>query len=350
MRFVRAAFTAILLGTYATLAQAVPPSSFKDCENCPEMIALPSGKFLMGASEKEVRAVKYVDASLPQHQVDIAYPFAIGRTEVTVEEFGAYVKETGAQVGGNCGIRLAEQGDFAFKYVGTLHPNSGKDVESPYVMFITDGSYIQPGLPVGAKQPAVCISRHEMSGYLDWLSRKTGKHYRFPTEAEWEYAYRANTKTISFWGDGFKKTCEYANFGDRKSGYQAGMAAPCAEKIRPLWSADAGSYKANPWGLYDMAGNVQELVEDCTHENYNGAPSDGSPWTEEGCLTFVTRGGDYELTQYNMRASDRLFMGHVEGPGNDDLIWPKEQSLDIRENLVGFRVAVSMDDTAWDRK
>lgn len=350
MAFARAVLATSLLGLCLTFAEAAPPATFKDCEHCPEMVVLPPGKFLMGASQKEVRALKYVDASLPQHEVDIAYSFAIGRVEVTVEEFDSYVKETGAKVGGACGIRLAEQGDLAFKYTGTVHPNSGKDAESPLMVFITDGSYAQPGLPVDLKQPAVCVSRHEMSGYLDWLGTKTGKHYRFPTEAEWEYAYRANTDTMSFWGDSFKKTCEYANFGDRKSGYQAGMAAPCSEKIRPLWSADAGSYKANPWGLYDMAGNVQELVEDCMHDNYNGAPSNGSPWAEDGCLTFVTRGGDYELMHFNMRASDRLFMGHVEGPGNDDLIWPKEQSLDVRENIVGFRVAVSMDNTAWDRK
>jgi formylglycine-generating enzyme required for sulfatase activity len=326
-----------------------PPASFKDCEQCPQMVTLPAGKFLMGASAKEVKLVKYVDSSLPQHEVGIAYPFGIGRYEVTVEEFDAYVKESGAQVGGACGIRLAESGKYALKFTGTLHPDSARDSESPLVVFVTDGSYAQPGLPVDARQPAVCVSRNEINGYLDWLGRKTGKHYRLVTEAEWEYAYRAGADTINFWGDSFKKTCDYANFGDRKSGYQAGMMAPCAESVRPVWTADAGSYKPNAWGLYDMPGNVQEMVADCFHDNYQGAPADGSPWSENGCLTFVTRGGDYELTQFNMRASDRLFVGHVTGDGNDDLIWPKEHSLDVRWNTVGFRVAVSLGDTAWDR-
>jgi formylglycine-generating enzyme required for sulfatase activity len=338
----------LALAAGPALAEDVP-STFKDCEHCPEMTALAPGNFLMGASMTEVKAVKYVDSALPQHRVDIAYPFAIGRYEVTVEEFRAYVEESGAQAGGNCGIRLAESGKLAMKYTGTLHPDSAKDSESPLVVFITDGSYAQPGLPVTDKQPAVCVSRNEAEAYVAWLSAKSGKHYRLPSEAEWEYAYRAGTDTINFWGDSFKNACDYANFGDRKSGYQAGMMAPCAEKIHPVWTSEAGSYKPNPWGLYDMPGNVQEMVEDCTHDNYEGAPADGSPWAEDGCLTFVTRGGDYELTHFNMRASDRLFVGHVEGGGNDDLIWPKDKSLDIRFNAVGFRVAVSLDDKARDR-
>ena len=328
--------------------EAAPPASFKDCEHCPEMVALHSGKFLMGASNAEAKTVKYVESSLPQHEVDIAYPFAIGRYEVTVEEFDTYVQETGAKVGGACGIRLAESGKYAMKFTGTLHPDSARDSESPLVVFITDGSYAQPGLPVEPRQPATCVSRNEMTGYLDWLGNKTGKRYRLATEAEWEYAYRAGTETINFWGDGFKKTCDYANFGDRKSGYQAGMMAPCAEKPKWVWTAEVGSYKPNPWGIYDLPGNVQEMVADCFHDNYQGAPMDGSPWSEDGCLTFVTRGGDYELTYFNRRASDRLFAGHVEGGGNDDLIWPKEHSLDVRLNIVGFRVALSLDEKAWD--
>ncbi|MBN9149338.1 MULTISPECIES: formylglycine-generating enzyme family protein [unclassified Nitrobacter] len=320
---------------------------FRDCANCPEMMPLPLGSFMMGASPKEVQQLKYADWSVPQHRVTIGYPFAIGRFEVTVDEFGAYVKETGAHVGGKCGIRVMESGPHAFKYTGTPVPGGDKTKSAPYVIYIGDGSYAQPGLPVTGRQPAVCVSRNEMKGYLDWLSTKTGKHYRLPTEAEWEYAYRAGTETFSFWGNDFKSTCDYANFADRKSGYQAALAAACAEKIHPDWTAEVGSYKPNPWGLYDMGGNAQETVEDCFHKSYQGAPPDGSPWNEADCVVFVARSGDYELTQLSMRASERLIFGY-DREGNDGM-WSPQESSDERFNVMGFRVAVSLDGTGWDK-
>jgi len=300
----------------------------------------------MGASKQEAKQLQYLDNELPQHEVTIAYPFAIGRYEVTVDEFDAYVREADAKVGGTCGIRVMDSGKNALKYEGTLVSGGDKGAAAPYVIYIADGSYLQPGLSVTGKQPVGCVSRNEIAAYLDWLSEKTGRHYRLPSEAEWEYAYRAGTKTMNFWGDDFRKTCGYANFADRKSGYQAAPAAACAEEIHPDWTAKVGSYKPNPWGLYDMAGNAQETVEDCLHANYDGAPTDGSPWMEAGCLAFVARGGDYELTQFSMRAAERLLFGFDED--SDDGMWTKAEALDERFNVLGFRVAVSLDDTAWD--
>jgi len=320
---------------------------FRDCETCPEMVPLPAGSFMMGSSAREVKQLKYVQAALPRHAVTIGYPFAIGRFEITVGEFDAFVRETGVPVGGKCGIRTMESGPHAFKYSGTLVPGGDKSPAAPYMVLIADGSYAQPGLPVTARQPAVCVSRNEIAQYLAWLSLKSGKHYRLPSEAEWEYAYRAGTDTINFWGDDFRKTCDYANFADRKSGYQAAPAAACAEKIRPGWTAEVGSYKPNPWGLYDMAGNAQETVEDCLHENYEGAPADGAPWTKDGCVVFVARGGDYELTQFSMRASERLLFGYV--PEASDGMWTAAEGSDERFNEMGFRVAVSLDGTSWDK-
>ena len=332
----------------APSAAAANPQTFRDCADCPEMVPLTPGKFMMGASARERKSVKYVEWALPQHEVTIAYPFAVGRYEVTVDEFGAYAKATGAKVGGICGIRLMETGKLALKYEGTPHPGNNAGENGPYYLYITDGSYAQPGLPVTGKQPAVCVSRNEMKAYLAWLSAKTGHRYRLLTDAEWEYAYRAGTDTINFWGDDFRKACAYANFGDRKSGYQAAMMAPCAEKIHPAWTAEIGSYLPNPWGLYDMAGNVQEAVEDCFHKSFDGAPADGSPWMDPGCLIFVARGGDYELTQFSMRASERLLFGYAPDDKGD--VQGKDAAFNGRSNVVGFRVAMSLDDTAWDRQ
>lgn len=339
--------TAETVSAPAASSDAGAGKAFRDCEHCPEMVPLPPGAFMMGASQKEMKQLKYVQWATPQHQVSIGYPFAIGRFEITVDEFDAYVKETGAQVGGKCGIRTIESGPNKFKYNGTLVQGGDKTENAPYVIYIGDGSYAQPGLPVTGRQPAVCVSRNEMKDYLDWLSMKANKHYRLPTEAEWEYAYRAGTDTFNYWGNDFKQTCDYANFADRKSGYQAGMAASCSEKMHPDWTAEVGSYKPNPWGLYDMGGNAQEAVEDCFHKSYQGAPADGSPWTEPHCVLFAARSGDYELTQFSMRASERLLFGYTDDA--DDGMWTRDEGSEERFNVMGFRVALSLDDKSWDK-
>lgn len=312
------------------------------------MVVLPQGRFLMGQTPADEKLVGVVSGERPRHEVTIGYSFAIGRFEVTTEEFSRYVEETEAQVGGTCMIRLMEEGELALKFTGMKHPDSDSVFDHPYAVYITDGSHLQPGLPVEPKQPAVCISRDEITGYLDWLSGKTDRSYRLPTEAEWEYAVRAGTETVAFWGDDLGEACRYANFGDRASGYQASMMAPCAEEIEPAWTAAAGSYEPNPWGLHDMAGNVQEVLEDCWHQDYAGAPADGSPWREDGCQLFIARGGDYELTHFNMRAAERLFMGYVPEDKASRVIEGETAGHTARSNVLGFRVAVSLDPSAWD--
>lgn len=322
---------------------------FRDCETCPEMVQIPKGSFQMGAtgSEQEHPFIGFVPEEHPRHEVTIPYPFAIGRYEVTVAEFDAYVRETGATVGGTCGLRLVETGPLAGKFTGTRHPDSDAEIYGPYFVYITDGSHAQPGLAVTDRQPAVCVSRNEVTDYLAWLREKTGKNYRLPTEAEWEYAARAGTQTVAFWGDDLEHACGYANFADKASGYQAGEAAPCAEAVRPDWTAPVGSYRPNPWGLYDMAGNAQEMVEDCWSPNYESTPRDGSPVERTGCQLFIARGGDYELLHVAMRASQRLFFGYdpqiamVQGP---------TEAMDVRSNVVGFRVALSLGNAAWERQ
>ena len=321
---------------------------FRDCEQCPEMVEIPQGSFQMGATdaEQEHPFIGFVPEEHPRHEVTIAYPFAIGRYEVTVAEFDAYVRETGAEVGGICGVRLIESGPLAQKFTGTRHPRSSSEVYGPYFVYITDGSYAQPGLPVTPRQPAVCVSRNEVQGYLNWLGEKTGRAYRLPTEAEWEYAARAGTQTVAFWGDDLSHACGYANFADEASGYQAGSAAPCAEAVRPDWTAEVGSYRPNAWGLYDMAGNVQEMVRDCWTPGYETTPTDGSPATERDCQLFITRGGDYEHLHVSMRASERLFFGYDP---QLDMVQGPDEALDVRSNVVGFRVALSLGSAAWDQ-
>jgi len=331
----------VTLAAVPAAAQDMKPySSFKDCETCPEMVLIAPGEFMMGATDKDARityAEYNVPSERPRHKVSFAYAFAIGKYEVTVGELAQYAAETGVKPGGKCGIRAADFGPQQGKYVGTLHPDNSNDDHGPNFVIISDGAFDQPGLEVTDRHPATCISREEAKAYLKWLSAKTGRSYRLATEAEWEYATRAGTDTPYFWGDSASKACAHANFADKVSFYQARVMAPCAESIKPLWAAPAGSYEPNAWGLHDTAGNVQEMLEDCWHENYKGAPADGSPWMDASCDYYIARGGDYELPFSAMRSAERLFYGSETEPHD-------------RYNVLGFRAAVSMSDGAWDKK
>ncbi len=316
--------------------------SFRDCELCPEMVELPLGSYIRGQTSEEQKHpfIGKVPSDLPAHEVKIGYRFAIGKYEVTTEQFDFYVRETGAEVGGLCGIRLIEQGPNALKFSGTRHPDDTGGASGPYYVYIADGSYAQPGLPITPDQPAVCVSRLEINGYLDWLGDKSGRNYRLPSEAEWEYAARAGTQTIGFWGNDFAESCDFANFADKGSGYQGGIAAPCTDQESYEWSSPVGSYKPNAWGLYDMAGNVQEITADCWHESYDGAPTDGSAWLKPDCSLWIARGGDYELMFVSMRAAERLFYGYVPEAGG---LQDADAGDNARSNVAGFRVAVTLE-------
>ena len=326
---------ALAFTPFPAQAQA-PLSSFKDCDNCPEMVVLPPGKFLMGASKEDRKfADAYtIQSELPQHEVTIGYSFAIGRHEVTVAEFAAYVAETGVKTGGECQLRLPEFGPNAGKFIGTAKP--GPNDYPPALVTIGDGDFRSPGAKVSDQQPATCLSHREALGYLDWLSKKSGKSYRLPTEAEWEYAVRAGSTTPFYFGGGLKELCRYGNFADRKSVYNAKIVAKCAENPSPEGTAPVGSYQPNDWGLYDMIGNAFELTEDCASDNYQGAPNDGSPrrGSDGACETFATRSFFFDSIGTSLRSAARC----------------TAVGLDDRSNGLSFRVAVSLDENAWDRK
>jgi formylglycine-generating enzyme required for sulfatase activity len=332
----------LAVGEEAFAGSPQPLSSFKDCDACPEMVALPPGKFLMGASKEDSRLVLKELPGLtaeeaqfpeerPQHEVAIGYSFAIGKFEVTVAEFAAYVAETGARTGGECLILTPYDGPLARKVIGTVKPTPEMKYGS---ITVTDADFRTPGAKTTDRHPATCISRREAAGYLEWLGKKTGKPYRFPTEAEWEYGVRAGSTTPFYYGGGFADLCRYGNHADLKSPYSARYGAKCAENPSPVGTAIAGSYKPNAWGLHDMIGNAFEFVEDCSFENYNGAPADGSPWRKDGCVQFVQRSYDFGNVPGNLRSAARCLPGDWES----------------RANNLTIRVALSLDDAAWDRK
>lgn len=292
----------------------------------PKLIKIPAGQFIMGSPDDEPG--RYEDEG-PQHLVTFSKAFYLGLTEVTVGQFRRFVEETGYQTDGerNTGSFLRHES----------HPNSDwrlrKDI---------NWRMDHEGKPSLDENPVVHVSWNDAQAYLKWLSVETGKHYRLPSEAELEYANRAGSKGQYWWGEGSPRE-RLANIrGDRDKA----VANPAtwervprevqyafAEGDTPDLFKDygdgyhglapVGNFKANPFGVHDTAGNVWEWVEDCWHNNYIGAPTDGSAWIEGGaCYQRIVRGGSYYCYPRHMRSANR---------------WPNWQEM--RSMYIGFRVA-----------
>jgi formylglycine-generating enzyme required for sulfatase activity len=254
-----------------------PKDTFRECEHCPEMVVAPAGSFTMGspASEED----REEDES-PQHVVTFARPFAAGKLHVTVDQFAAFVKETGYDAGSKC---------WTFE--------RGKGEER------TDRSWRNPGFAQDGAHPAVCLTWNDAQAYAGWLAKKTGKPYRLLSEAEWEYAARGRTAPGAyprFWfGDAEKDLCRYGNVFDQKARdsikeAEGASGAPCNDGY--AFTAPAGHYAPNAFGLYDMLGNAWQWTADCVHGDYDGAPADGAAWPSADCIGHVRRGGSWTET------------------------------------------------------
>jgi formylglycine-generating enzyme required for sulfatase activity len=267
-----------------------PKDSFKECDHCPEMVVVPAGSFTMGSpkSERDRDKEKDKDES-PQHIVSFGRPFAVGKLEVTVDQFAAFVKETGHDTGSKCGT-LED---------GKLQVRSNRSWRNPG--FLQNGSY-----------PAVCLNWNDAKAYAAWLSRTTGKEYRLLTEAEWEYAARSKTKPGPAprfpFGDDESAMCANGNGLDQTAkktilGTRGWTFFSCSDGY--AYTAPVGSFSANAFGLHDMLGNVLEWTEDCDHDNYRGAPVDGSAWTSGDCSYRSLRGGAWHLPPRALRVAKR---------------------------------------------
>ena len=229
-----------------------PLTSFRDCGDCPEMVVIPPGAFFMGSREWEPDSQ---EDERPRHRVNLE-SFAIGKYEVTFDEWDACVAASG------CEHRPEDQGWGRGSPSAAIH------------------------------RPVINVSWEDAKQYVGWLSRETGETYRLPSEAEWEYAARAfptskgsNAPAYAF---GNIITKVEANFG-RNVGR----------------TAEVGSYPANAWGLHDMHGNVWEWVEDSWHANYDGAPMDGRAWVEGNKSARVLRGGSWLSLPSFLRSASR---------------------------------------------
>ena len=284
-------------------------TTFRDCEDCPEMVVVPAGSFEMGSSYQD--GFHRLESEKPVHQVTIAAPFAVGKYEVTRGEFSRFVSETGYSTGNSCRTR---------EEVGEIHGwqlRHGRDWRSP-------------GFRQTDRHPVVCVNWNDAKAYIAWLSRKTGEEYALLSESEWEYAARGGSSTWYFWGKESDEQCRYANATDESvkkvphEDWRQSVFPSCNDGY--IYTSPVGSFAPNGFGLYDMTGNVLEWAEDCWHNNYVGAPSDGSAWITEGdCDKRIARGGswyDVGYTTFGNRPASR-----------------RRGAKEVRASQIGFRIA-----------
>jgi formylglycine-generating enzyme required for sulfatase activity len=196
-----------------------------------------TGEFMMGSPLDE-RNRKQVEG-VPRHVV-IARRIAIGRFEITVDQFSAFVTETGMTVGNTCKVIVEFDGSSA-------------------VFGRPEASFRHPGFDTTGSHPVVCVSWHEAQAYTAWLRRRTGKQYRLPTEAEWEYAARADTQTSYSFGNDETELCTSARFADLGSRF--GWRGGCRSDVATYGPISVGKLRPNPWGIFDMHGNAWEWVD-----------------------------------------------------------------------------------------
>lgn len=308
-----------------TAPPPTPGTMFRDCLDCPEMVVIPAGSFLMGSPESEDFRVPYED---PQHLVSVR-SFALGRTHVTRAEYAVFAAEMSKTE-----VKKSDSGigmmPIATKSV-SLYP--GISDCSGFVLFSSPGfsergNWHSPGYSQTERDPAVCVSWTDAEAYVAWLNRKVrgaagGEGpYRLPSEAEWEYAARAGTTTMWFWGDSDERQCEHANLADLSLQEKYSKSATGNCRDGHITTSPAGSFLPNRFGLYDMAGNAWQWTADCWHENYHGAPGDGSARTADVCERRVIRGGSWNIGWLESRSA-----------------WRFASSAGSRSRDLGFRLA-----------
>jgi formylglycine-generating enzyme required for sulfatase activity len=250
-------------------------AAFKECDKCPEMIVVPPGSFLMGSNDS---GPQRAPAESSRHKVTFAHPFAVGRFAVTFEEWDACVAD------GGC------------------------DGYKPW-----DNGWGR------GKHPVINVSWSDAKSYVAWLSERTGKPYRLLSEAEREYVARAGTTSAFWWGASISR--RQANYEEKTSQDKAAKGSP-GQRTMPV-----DSYQPNPWGFYQVHGNIWEWVEDCLNDDYAGAPADGTAWLTGHCDRRVLRGGSWVSTASALESGSRY---GVQAEG--------------RVSNVGFRVARILND------
>ncbi len=269
--------------------QPASTDRLRDCADCPPLIVVPPGSFVMGARGDEAGAgevpTSIIASESPGHGVTFQHRFALQQTEVTRHQFAAFVKDSGYQAIG-CKV-----------FDGTsLVLDRSKDWRDPG--FFQDDDH-----------PVVCVSPMDAKAYIKWLSEKAGVQFRLPSEAEWEYAARAGGSDALPWGSDPTAACVHANAADASlisqfKGRDLSLFFACDGHY--AFTAPAGKHKPNAFGLNDMLGNAREITADCWNPDYRGAPGDGAARMDGDCGAGASRGGGWFDPPPNMRTARRL--------------------------------------------
>jgi formylglycine-generating enzyme required for sulfatase activity len=290
-------------------SQSEPPTTPRDCPVCPELAVVPPGQFMMG-SPADAAELDPKSGESPPVALAFARPFMIGRREVTVGEYRRFVEATGAESVSGCRVW-----------------SGGQWIRDP------ERSWRDPGFaaPPRDDEPVVCVSWEDARAYAEWLAKESGKRYRLPSEAEWEYVARGGTSYPRYWGErdsredhALSLACDYANVYDASAVEALGLSVPnarCSDRAATL--APAGRYKPNAFGVYDIIGNAREWVMDCFTASYAGRPPDARAWTwQGGCELKGVRGGSFVSRPRDARAPAR-----------------GSEPTSHRQSDLGFRVA-----------
>lgn len=285
-------------------------STFRDCPECPEMVTVPEGSFMMGSTEEEQDQAASLDLERemvnwenPRREISISEPFSMGMTEVTVEAFRVFVTAT--------------------RYRTDAEKFGSKGCNALLEIFWQESrraNWRNPGFAQSDDHPVVCVSWNDAQAYVQWLSDKTGRTYQLPTEAQWEYAARAQSNTVRYWGDDPSLACKYANTSD-----QAALAArvPGSSELRihdcddgHVHTSPVGTFQPNGFGLYDMLGNVFEWVDDCWEGRYDPSVTDARSQQAGDCSHRGVRGGGWDSTIGSARAASRNYWKRTEAFAN----------------------------------
>ncbi len=290
-------------------AQSSAASEATDCDVCPALAVVPPGLFAMGSAPDAVELDGATGES-PAVMLSFTRPFLVSKREITVGEFRRFVEATGAAPAAGCRVWLGRQWTQE-----------------------RDRSWLDPGfaLPPRDDEPVVCVSWEDARAYAAWLAERSGKRYRLPSEAEWEYVARGGTSFPRYWGERDSRedlvlalACDHANVYDASAVDALRLPWPnarCNDRAATL--APVAQYKPNAFGVFDIIGNAREWVMDCYTESYLGRPEDGRAWTwQGGCERKGVRGGSWASRPRDARAPAR-----------------GAESTEHRQSDLGFRVA-----------
>ncbi len=289
-----------------TPGQVVTDRFLDTTASAPPVVVIPTGRFVMGSPADEAG---HRDNEEPQRTVAIERGFALGQSEVTVAQFREFVRA----IRYRSEAERAGTGSIYEESTGRMIDRRGIDWDRDY-----KGDRATDSLPV------LNVSWNDANAYAEWLAQRTGKRYRLPSEAEFEYAVRAGTQTAYWWGDGEPNgiLANVTGDGDRSPGKRSWGRAFSGYDDHHWGPAPVRSFPPNPFGLHDLDGNLSEWVDDCWHDNYVRAPRDSTAWVNPGCARRVVRGGSWGSAPDQVRSAYRIGV-----------------AADARSARVGFRVA-----------